>query len=92
MRPSYLCYSIDVIYATICKRIEGRGYLIRQSDDERKELVVTRWFFPFTNRKFNIKVISVNEAVSNISVQELERRDIHSDHAGHLGDLLVALF
>jgi len=81
MLYSYLYYSTDAIY-----------YIIKQSDEARKELIVTRRVFPFINRKFNIKVISINESVSNISVRELGMRHLNTRRANHLGNLLVALF
>ena len=92
MLPSNLCYSTDAIYDTICRRIRTSGYIVKQKDDERKELMVTRWSFPFTYRKFNIKVVRLNEDVSNISVRELGMAHLHTTRALRLGYVLEAFF
>jgi hypothetical protein len=92
MSPSYLCYSSEAIYSTICGRIVGSGYVIKKHDEAGKELIVMRRSFPFINRKFNIKVISVNESVCNISVWEFGIKHVYTERANNLGSLLLAFF
>ncbi len=57
MMSYLLYYNSDEVYQTILNRIQGFGYKLRGVNEGKDEIEVSKWFFPFIKRKFNIGLV-----------------------------------
>ena len=88
----YLCYTCAQAYAIVLLRIPELGYKIERVNEMTNEIEVWQWVFPFSKRRFTIKVMKENEATCYLTVQELGLDRDRDEHERDLKSLVYKFF